>query len=216
MYICQASPLTKIFLPEWHERCLSNPEVIFQNDPKNPWKVAIPRPSGAIELLHNVPVIASSLIVKTKERKITEDEVSPLVDWLTNEQNSETDIYGVVAVAIETNVADAIMALVYEKNSEKASESLIDEIKKQIAGNLVSARDRADKRVLRQCEKMYDIVRSTISDMKKDGKGSYAPSYSEALALEILKDQVKLRRKPDERAAGIFNRAMEDMVTNPL
>ena len=35
MYIVQASPLTKIFLPEWHDACLSNPEIIVKESNSN-------------------------------------------------------------------------------------------------------------------------------------------------------------------------------------
>lgn len=207
-YIVQASPLTKIFLPEWHDKCLSNPELIVKVEP---FRVVVPRPCGSIELTHNVPVIASSLIAKVKERKVTEDEISPLVEWLTNEQNAETDIYGIVAIPIETNVADAIMALVYDIDGSDKQKKLMSELKKNMIKNINSARERADARVIRQCEKVYNMIKATVSTLKQSGKGVYSPSYSEALALDILKDQIKQRRAPDDRATGIFDKAMADM-----
>ncbi len=212
-YIVQASPFTKIFLKEWHDKCLAKPELIALVEP---FKVHIPRPCGAIELTHNVPVLASTLIPKVKERKVQDDEIAPLVSWLTHEQNPETDIYGVVAIPIETNVADAIMSLIYDKGSEKAGAQLLANLKKNLAENIKSARERADQRVLRQCNKMYDIVRTTIGLMKKDGKGIYSPSYSEALALDILKDSIKARRAPDDRAGKIMEAAMADMSGVPV
>lgn len=211
-YIVQASPLTKIFLKEWHDKCLAKPELIAE---VSPFTVHIPRPCGAIELTHNVPVLASALIPKVKERKVQEDEISPLVAWLTHEQNPETDIYGVVAIPIETNVADAIMSLIYDKGSEAASAKMLAQLRKNLKENIMSARERADARVLRQCNKMYDIVRTTIGLMKKDGKGIYSPSYSEALALDILKDSIKARRAPDDRATRIMESAMSDMAGVP-
>ncbi len=212
-YIVQASPLTKIFLKEWHDKCLQDPKLIALVEP---FVVHIPRPCGAIELKHNVPVLASTLIQTVKERKVQEDEISPLVSWLTHEQNPETDIYGVVAIPIETNVADAIMSLIYDKGSDTSSKKLIDSLRKNLAENIRSARERADARVLRQCNKMYDIVRSTVGLMKKDGKGVYSPSYSEALALDILKDSIKARRAPDDRATKIMESAMSDLSGAPV
>ncbi len=206
-YVIQASPLSRIFLPEWHDRCLADPKLLFDVEP---FTIHIPRASGAIELVHNKPTLASSLLPRSKEREITEDEVSPLVLWLTNEQNHETDIYGVVDVPIQETVADAIMALIYEGDDKKRT-NLINETRKQMAKGIVSARERADARVLRACGKMYNIVKSTVEDMKKNGKGIYSPSYSEALAMEVMKETIAARRKPDERAAELLRGAMSQM-----
>lgn len=210
-YVIQASPLTRIFLPEWHDRCLANPELLKSDEP---FTIHIPRPSGAIELVHNKPTLASSLLQKTKEREVTEDEVSPLVLWLTNEQNTETDIYGVVDVPIQDSVADAIMAMIYEGDDKKRVK-LVEETRKKMAEGIVTARARADARVMRACGKMYGVVKATVEDMKKNGKGIYSPSYAEALALEIMKDTIAARRKPDERASEMLKNAMAQ-IDNPV
>jgi len=210
-YVVQASPLTKIFLPQWQEVCLTNPEKIVSNQK---FTVTIPRPCGSITLVHGVPVVASTLIKQSKARKVEDDETAPLVAWLTDERNAETDIYGVVAVPIETNVADAIMALVSGGSGGEAD--LIKDIKKELASSIISARKRADARVMRQCGKMYDVVRETVRAMKADNKGEYSPSYSEALALDILKDQIRKTRAPDNKAQGIFDEAMSDLSQNPV
>lgn len=207
-YVIQASPLTKMFLPEWHDRCLKNPEILKDTAP---FKVRIPRAVGSIELTHGVPTLASSLVIHTRQRKIVEDEVSPLIRWLTDENDPETDIYGVVAVNIETDMADAVMALVYKGDKTKTA-SLIDEIQHNLANSIRSARERADARVLRQCGTMYNFVRATVNEMQKNNKGVYSPSYTEALALDVLKDTIKQRRAPDERAAKIMNEALSDMA----
>lgn len=222
VYVVQASPLTKIFLPEWHERCLSSPEIVVQS---SPFVVRIPRPTGAIELTHNIPIIASTLLPKTMfdqstgktfNKKIEEDVVSPLVSWLTEENNSETDIYGVVAVPIEMNVADAIMTLIHESDDVKAEVKLIKDIKKKLSKDIGDARARADARVMRHCDKMYRVVVQTVNQLKKDGKGVYNPSYTEALALDILKDQIQKRRLHTDKSQSIFDKAMETVAVNPL
>ena len=206
-YVVQASPLTRIFLPEWQDRCLADPTILTKT---TPFTIHIPRPCGAIELTHNKPTLASSLLPRTKERQVDEDEVSPLVLWLTNETNSETDIYGVVDVPIQDNVADAIMALIYEAD-DKRRIKLIEDTRKSMAAGIVTARARADARVMRACGKMYGVVKSTVEEMKKSGKGVYSPSYSEALALEIMRDTIALRRKPDERAQELMRGALSHL-----
>lgn len=209
-YLVQASSLSRIFLPEFQAQCLADPESLLKSCA--PFTVVIPRPTGSITLVHNVPVVASSLVVRTKERNIDDDEVSPLVRWLTEENEAETDIYGVVAVPIETNVADAIMSLIHDKDGEELQMKLIREIKAKMAANITEARARADARVMRQCQKMYETVFRTVQAMKKDGKGEYSPSYSEALALDILSDQIAAKRKPDGKSQAMFDKAMNTMA----
>lgn len=213
-YIVQASTLTKIFLPEWHDRCLRDPKILAVSEP---FAVQIPRSAGAINLVHNVPVVASSLIKRTQERKIEDDEVAPLVRWLTEENEAETDIYGVVAVNIENNIADAIMALIHDVDGEEKQAKLLREIKIKMAKDIHEARKRADARVMRQCGKMYSTVRETVQLLKQQGSGVYSPSYSEALALDILSDQIALRRAPDARAEEMMSKAMSkfDGVPTP-
>jgi hypothetical protein len=200
-----------MFLPEWHDACLADPKLLLKSDP---FLVRIPRPTGSIELIHNKPTLASSLLPRTKEREVTEDEVSPLVLWLTNENDPETDCYGVVDVPIQDSVAEAIMGLIHEPD-DKRRNKLLDETRKKMAQGIVSARDRADRRVMRACGKMYSIVKATVEDMKKNGKGVYSPSYSEALALEVMKDTIAKRKAPDDRAAQMLRGAL-DSLENPV
>lgn len=210
-YVMQASPLTRMFLPNMQTACLENPKLLLS---KEPFKITIPRACGAIELTHNKPTLASSLLVRTKEREVNEDEVAPLVLWLTGENTTESDIYGVVDIPIQDNVADAIMALIYEGDENKRTK-LIEETRKNMAKGIVSARERADARVMRACGKMYSVVKQTVEDMKKNGKGIYMPSYSEALALEVMKDLISKRKKPDDQAAKMMSEAMQSLE-NPV
>lgn len=210
-YLIQASPLTRIFLPEWHDKCLADPKLLASSEK---FTVHIPRATGAIQLVHNVPTLASSLLPRTKERDVTEDEISPLVLWLTGEQNNETDIYGVVEIPIQSSVADAIMGIMLGGDN-KSGLKLIEDTRKQIAKGFIEARQKADARVMRACGKMYNVVKSTVEAMKKDGKGVYSPSYAEALAMEVMKDTIQARRKPDERAAELMRSAMSQME-NPV
>lgn len=217
-YIVQASPLTKIFLPEWRDRCLENPELIADT---KPFEINIPRPCGDIQLTHMVPVIATTLIPrsmldaqsgKSTRLKIEENVADPLIAWLTEENNSETDPWGVVAIPIETNVADAVMTLIHEKDGAKAGKKLISEIHAKLQSDIIGARERADARVRRHCQKTYNTILETANELRKSGKGQYAPSVTEALALEILRDQIAVRRKADSRTQQIFERAMTEVA----
>ncbi len=207
VYLVQASPLTRIFIKEWQNRCLDDPKLLLSTEK---FLVKIPRACGGIELTHGVPILASSLLPPQKTREVTDDEVAPLVRWLTSPREEETDCYGVVDVPIEENVADAIMALIHEADDNKRLK-FIEETRRNMAKGIKEARDRADQRVLRACGRMYSIVKRTYDDMKKNNTGVYMPSYSEALALTVMQETIKERRQPDERAQEIMKSAMQQM-----
>lgn len=220
-FICQASPLSKIFIPHLQAKCLDDPAIIVDG---TPFTVRVKRPVGSIELTHNKPVIGSSLISRTIlddttkksfNRKIEDDEVAPLVAWLTDERNHETDIYGIVAVAIETNVADAIMALIAGEDTASQQRQLLAEIKKKMVVDIKDARERADIRVMRQCDKMYRVVKDTVNAMKKEGKGVYAPSFAEALAAGVIQHQYIQRSKYEDKASKLFDSSMANMAGAP-
>jgi hypothetical protein len=210
MYLLQASTLTKLFLPEWHMKCLENPKILA--DP-TPFRVHIPRAVGAIELWHNRPVLAASLIAqpgKKKSREVTDDEVTPLVQWLTNPQNSETDQWGVVEIPVENDLADTIMAMIYEGKTDER-EKFMQSMKAKMGKAVAQARELADQRVMRSCDKIYKVVKQTVEHMKKTNSGVYSPSYSEALAMTVMKDTISARRRPDEAAANMMRQAMSQM-----
>lgn len=213
-YLLQASPLTRLFLPEWHYQCLEDPKLLFSD---KPFRVRVPRAVGAIELTHGVPVLASSLLKQPdkKTREITDDEVSPLVLWLTNPQNYETDQWGIVEIPVEQDLADTIMALIYDGKDKERADFLSD-MKTKLAKTVIDARKLADERVMRACGKMYQTVKATVEHMKKTNAGIYSPSYSEALAMTVMKDSIANRRKPDEQAAKMMQNAMASMESGGI
>jgi len=206
IYVMQASPLTRLRIPEWQHQCLEKPELL-----KSPetFRVQIPRASGDIILMHRKLTPPSDLI-KRGERMVDEDEVSPLINWLTDEHSFETDMYGVVAIKVNDSVADAIMTMIIEGDTKRVQE-VMDDSKAQMAKDFESARKLADDRVMRACGKMYQVVKATVEDMKKNNKGVYSPSYSEALMMEVMSETIKERRRPDLRAQEMMDKAMSKL-----
>lgn len=211
IYVMQASPLTRLRLPEWQHRCLENPALLQSSEP---FKVHIPRASGDVILTHRKLTPPSELI-KRGERMIEDDEITPLVSWLTDEHSFETDMYGVVSIAVSDSVADAIMAMVIEGNTDRVQE-IMKESKAQMAADFVKARKLADERVMRACGKMYLVVKATMDELKKNNKGLYSPSYSEALMMEVMAETIKERRKPDLKAQEMMNKALSQLQEQPI
>lgn len=206
-YVMQASPLTRIRLPEWHIKCLNNPDLI--NSPE-PFTVTIPRTLGAIQLVHKKVTLASSLRPKIKNRLAEEDEVTPLVHWLTSPHEMETDIWGVVALKVDEQIADQIIGLVLNQGDAKgkAGEAIKD-LQRDLAKSFQASQREADERVTRALARLYNVVKGTVEFMKKNNMGVYSPSYAEALALHTISDSVKQREVHDVQASNLLRKAFD-------
>lgn len=206
-YIMQASPLTRIRLPEWHVRCLNNPELISSPEP---FTVVIPRTLGAIKLEHKKVTAAATLRPKIKNRLAEEDEITPLVNWLTSSHEMETDIWGVVALKVDDNVADQIISLVLNQGTiDNKVAKTIKEVQQDLSKSFQAAQKEADERVTRALARLYNVVKSTVEHMKKNNMGVYSPSYAEALALHTISDTVKQREVHDIQATNLLKKAFD-------
>jgi hypothetical protein len=203
-YIVQASPLAKLGVSPHREMCLKDPSYLYD---KKPFDVIIPRPTGAIKLTHLVPEEARNLIPHSKNRVIKEDEIGPLVHFLTSDGMAETDIYGVVSIDVGKNVIDNLLQMVISGDTSKMAD-LVRESKYEMARSLERAIELADERVKRACWKTYSIVQATRDDMKKNNSGVYSPSVTEALAFKVLEKSIMSARAPEVEAA----RMVEDAV----
>lgn len=206
-YIVQASVLTKLRLPEWQVKCLEDPKELYNPEP---FKVHIPRASGDISLIHKKVTPAWELLKKNPNRITDEDEIAPLVAWLTEESNMETDIWGVVEIKVQEDVANTIMSIMMDGSPERIAEMVADTQSKMKA-DFQTAHKLADERVMRACGKIYNVVKATVEDMKKNNKGIYSVSRAEALCFEVLRDTIKQRRQPDIKAQEMLDRAMSSL-----
>jgi DNA-binding protein Fis len=203
IYVMQASPVTRLCLPEWHTRCLDKPELLYSKDP---FEVFIPRTCGGIRLTHMKITPPSDLIPKGP-RLVEEDEIKPLVAWLTDENSMETDMYGVVAVEVGNDLADAVMSLIITGDDKKAKEAMADN-RAQMQKAFKEALLKADERVMRACGRMYNIVRQTVDYMKKNNLGAYSPSLAEALSFEVMSKTVAERRAQESKAQAMMDKAL--------
>jgi len=206
-YIMQASPLTRVRLPEWHIRCLNDPEILKSNIP---FTVLIPRTLGAISLVHKKVVSAGSLLPKIKNRLSEEDEITPLVKWLTSPHEMETDIWGVVALKVEDDIADQIISMVLADGSAtKKVTNTIKEVQDNLTKSFQASQKEADERVTRALGRLHNVVKRTMDDMRKNNMGTYAPSYAEAIACIAISDSVKRREVHDVRASDLLRQAFD-------
>lgn len=191
-YLVQASRLTKIFLPEFQQRCIDNPETIFLAEP---FTVTIPRSLGAVILQHNKPVHSSTLIPKSETRKSEVDETRDLLPWLL--EFEETDIYGIVKLDVPdmtTEIVDLDLLsedpAVQKKNVEKQlamQKTMVKSMSKAIA----EAQVRADERVKRTLRITHQNLMKQWETNVTNGGGKQLPSNTEALGAFILAEEIK-------------------------
>lgn len=216
MYVIQASPISKIFMPEWEQKCIENPDLIFSAEP---FEVRIPRSAGAIVLQHNVPVHFSKLLPQTTTRKIESDEARDLIPWLTGEDNisNETNIYGVVAIDIDSDVSNTISSMMSNpdllsddpEKLEKALEAqrtvqrrIVQRMKERIS----AATEQANTRVKRTLKINHSFLIQQWEKNIAEGKGKYPPSMTEAMGAWILAAEI--------RAANESRQKMVDNMTD--
>lgn len=213
-FLIQASPLTRIRLPEWHLKCLNNPELLTS---KEPFTITIPRTLGAISLTHGKVTAAGTLMPRIKNRLADEDEITPLVRWLTSPFETETDIWGVVGMKVSDDMADMVIQAVLGANSptSKSVTDTVTELQNTLSKAFVESRKEADERVTRALGKLYNVVKRTMDDMRRNNMGEYSPSYAEAIACMAVTDTVKRREVHDVRARDLLKQAFDVRSASP-
>lgn len=212
-YVIQASPLSKLFMAEWSNQCLKDPKRLV--DPEHKFWVRIPRACGGIVMEHNVPQHVSKLLPYQDTREVTQDEVTPLVNWLCggpDGNGEETDIYGVVAVEINVDITADLVSMLTTRVSAKAIAARQAEIVEQLQQQIISTREIADKRVKRALKATYNNLVAEWERIKQAGGGVYAPSVSEALAAHVLAEEIKSHAETTQAAFDLVAKAMTKPV----
>lgn len=216
-YIVQASPLTKIFMPEWERKCIDDPTLIEASSP-GLFKVRVKRPIGGLVLEHLKPRHVTTLLprlttmpdgAKMVTRKVEEDEVSPLLKWLTDPASEETDVWGVVEIEIGNQFEDAMTELIGLALQGGTDEEQAAVLKRQIAiqrdvaksmsVRIAEARKVADERVKRALRITHNNLIKSWEALVGDGKGRYEPSAQESLGYRVLKFEIE-RRTASQKA----------------
>lgn len=229
-YVVQASPLTKIFMPEWERKCVEDPTLIEASSP-GLFTVRIKRPIGGLVLEHLKPRHVTTLLPRLTTvvdgagnktqmvtRKVEEDEVSPLLKWLTDPASEETDIWGVVEIEIGNQFEDAMTELIGLALQGGTEAQQADVLKRQVAiqrevarsmsVRIAEARRVADDRVKRALRITHNNLIKSWEALQGEGKGRYEPSTQETLGYRVLKAEIERRTA----AQSAINREMAEGV----
>jgi hypothetical protein len=208
-YLIQASPLTKLFTPEWGRKCLKDPALLTA--PEATFEIRIPRAVGGVVLQHNTPIHCSTLLPPQNTREVTLDEITPLVHWLCGGEDGageETDIYGVVAIEVNIDMTAELITMLNKGFSAKKMQERYETMAKSIQSQISVTREKADARVKRALKNTYNNLVAEWQRIKEKGGGVYAPSVSEALAAHILANEIQEHAETTQAAFDLIGKAM--------
>lgn len=195
-YIC-ASPLVKIYLPEWHDRLLANPDLIY--DDETPFEFNIRRGMGGIKVKFNTPQQIPPKLARDNK------ELMSLYNWLTGGPNGtdcqETEIYGIVVFdpkinLIETYDQISMLEDLASEDSKKAMEARKrqNELQRETARRVKETREKvralSEMRIKRQLRFNHNNLIRQWQMNEENKLGKYPPSITEMLGAHALNKEI--------------------------
>lgn len=207
--VISASPLVKIYLPQWHDRLLENPDLInkvYAND-ETTFDFDIPRGIRAFRMTFNKPIA----VVAGRE-----SEVETLYNWLIGESGMsqhETDCYGVVPFDPQFDMIstlDHMASLEALANGDvkkaMAAKKELDKLQKDTAERIaklrVDVKKQSEARIKRAMKNVHSNLIKQWQRNEESGMGKYPPSMTEALGRYAMNAEIA---KMDERRQRLEN-----------
>lgn len=214
-YFIAASPLVKIYLPEWHDRLLEEPDLI--HDYKTPFSFVVDTGSTGIRVNFNTP----------QQVHGGDDKQNRSVHhWLTGGPDGhlarDSDIYGIVEFnpqmdLVETmdqfSQMDQILAMGELTKKEAAEEAAkLHEQRKFAAAKLHAARERVKKlseeRIRRAIRFNHNNLIKQWQTNEEMKMGKYPPSITEMLGAGAIEGEIAKSDAKNRKARDRFNELM--------
>jgi len=212
LYYIAASPLVKVFLPEWHDRLAEKPDLMF--DMEEPFEFTISTGTRGIRVKFNTP--------QQIEGKNQRDNEA-IYNWLTGgkdgTQNQETDIYGIVMFDPEMDLAqtyDQLQSLEDyisdDPKKVKEAKAKQDAMRKAAAEKIRTARERvrlaSDARVRRAIKNNHRNLLKQWELNEEMKLGKHKPSMAEQLGMIAIDKEIQAA---ENKRAVITKRTQEIM-----
>lgn len=214
-FIC-ASPLVKIYLPEWHRRLEENPELIF--DYETPFEFTIATGTSGIRVKFNTPQQVTGPDQRQNESRYL---------WLTGgpqgTECQETDHYGIVQFNPKLDMAETFDALQQLDDYVSEDEKKVKAAKKKAAALREEARDKmrsardavriaSEARVKRAIKFNHNnLIRQwQLNEEMKLGK--YPPSISEMLGAHAIDQELQNEESRKAELKKRTSRLMQNTV----
>ena len=229
MRVVACSPYTKLFLPEWEERLLENPDLIM--DDSIAFTFSVPRSVGAVEnVQYGIPFRVDDYLRNTYSAKDSK-AASDLMYYLTGGADGfgmqETEWTGIVELDTGSSGTERAMAEIHHMVMTAQStgdQSQIDKAKKQMDYLMAksfkdtqeateASRHLANQRVIKQLKTTHHNLLQQYKTNKEDGKGLYMPSGPEHFGLYVLNKIVKISKGRKEMNTK-FNALLNEVWVN--
>jgi hypothetical protein len=199
MYVICASPLVRVYLPEWHDRLMDDPALMYSEEP---FEFTFSTGVGGIRIKYNTPTHVMNLGRKTEDEKA----VKTLFDWLTGGPegtwSQDTEIYGIVPFDPQIDLVGTQdqMALLEakvsgddaaSKKAAKALEKMKADTSAKLKATRAHVRAASDARIMRAMRTTHNnLIRQwqTNEEMKM---GKYPPSTTELFGAHVLDKEIK-------------------------
>lgn len=215
-YVICASPLVKIYLTEWHDRLLADPEEMYrfpgQADPS--WFFNINHGCSSVRIPFNKPYSI---------RGENDKEIETKFLWLIGESGHsqhETDPYGIVAfdpgidlVERQDELARLESLLIDDPDQAVESRKRISALQKDSTDRVIEMRKRliltSEDRIKRAMKTVHNnLVRQwEVNEEMKLGK--HRPSESEALGAFALDKEIQAAAAKGAKVYGNINKLMQ-------
>ncbi len=212
-YVICGSPLVKIYLLEWHDRLLAEPELMY--DFATPFSFDVPRGCSAFKINFNKPVAVSGRDDK---------EVEVLYSWLIGESGHsqhETDLFGIVPfdpgvdlVERQDELSRLEELMSDDPEVAKKAQKEIARIQKDTAMRIKTMREKIKEdsaaRITRAMKINHNnlVKQWQINEEMKMGK--HRPSESEALGAFALDAVIKAATAKGAKVYGNINKLMNE------
>ncbi len=214
-FVVCASPLVKVYLPEWHERLLANPDHL--SDMEFDFSFAIAHGVSSFHVDFNKPMMVTTG---------RDDDVESKFQWLIGEAvgaQHETDIYGLVP--FETNVdlvqrSDEIsrlsMKILNDPKGAEAAQKAIAKIQKDtnvaLAKVRQDAKELSEKRIKRAMKKVHNNLVLQWQRNEEQKMGKYPPSMTELFGAHVLDSDIRRAQAKGEKIKARMNELMNNQV----
>lgn len=202
-----ASPLVKLFLPEWHDRLMDNPDLLF--DKKTEFSFNVNRGSSSIVVQFNKPMQVPAHLARD------EKEMLNCFNWLTGgpegNECQETNWTGISVFDPKvdlTSAYDEILALAEDEETGLDPEAIKARQKKALkkqqetAKRVAEARTQvlncSDRRIREVLRNMYNNLYRQWQINEESKLGKYPPSMTEKLAMFVLDADIQKAQKKGE------------------
>jgi len=216
LYFIAASPLVKIFLPEWEERLEENPDLIF--DSATPFEFDVDTGSRCVRVQFNKPMAPPG---RGYDEQV--NVFNFLTGGVTGANSRATDLYGIVHFNPQVDMVSAMdsMAMMDEMLSDDPKVQLAIQKKRMLEQKAMVEKIKATRqqvvarsqaRIIRHAKMNHNNLIAQWQRNEENKMGKYPPSFTELMGSYVLRDEIKKSENKQAKIKSRMNQIMQNQV----